>query len=171
MKTLFDPDLTFKEAKELIKSGADVNDVDGFNETPLFFVESVDIAKLLIENGANVNHKNDYQYTPIFFKDNIAIYQVFINAGADINVRDLFGLTALDRQKSMSYASVLISYGALAGRIENYKKFRDLYTKEQREAFDTFMTITTNDNDFFAMCKAYQDNINVKIDIQEIDII
>jgi ankyrin repeat protein len=172
-KTLFDDDLTLEEAEELIKNGADVNEKDNYRNTPLFYVENIDIANLLIKYGANVNHKDDYQFTPIFVHVNIAIYKILINSGADINIQDILGLTVLDYQESIDHARVLISNGAIAGKIESYKKFRDLFSKEQQNSFDAFMSITNNDNDFYQMCLAYQNDIknHVKIDIKEMDIL
>jgi hypothetical protein len=66
----------------------------------------------------------------------------------------------------------LIKHGLLFGKIENYQKHRFLFPLEKQEAFDAFASITSNDEDFFQMCLAYQESIknNVKIEIKDMDL-
>ena len=207
MKTLFDHDLTLEEAKELIKNGADVNERDPFNNTPLSLVLNIDIARLLIQHNANVNHlgfKNqtplfsvseqgianllithgaDVNHlasrgeTPLFYANNIDIAELLIKYGAKFNLRDIYGNSVLDylHRASMPSKDIkrLIKHGLLFGKIENYQKHRFLYPLEKQEAFDAFASITSNDEDFFQMCLAYQESIknNVKIEIKEMEIL
>jgi hypothetical protein len=144
--TLFLYDLTLEEAQELIRNGADVNEQKPSGKTPLFFVANVEISQLLIDHGA------------------------------DLNIRTNQGETIIDRCeyiKGQRRISFYIENGAIAGGIESYKKLRDLFSQEQQKAFDTFMSITNNDNDFFQMCLAYQNDKenNVKIEIKDMEII
>jgi ankyrin repeat protein len=43
----------------LISKGGDINHADSDGETPLFTVESVEVAKWMIERGAKYDVKND----------------------------------------------------------------------------------------------------------------
>ena len=206
-KTLFDQDITLDEAKELIKNGADVNEEDAFNNTPLFQVLNIDIAlllilhnanvnhigfqnktplfhvlnpniaNLLIVHGADVNHFTSRGETPLFYANNIDIIDLFVKHGAYVNKCDIHGNSVLDSLYRLSTPQKdikrLIKYGFISGKIENYKKYRELFIKEQQKAFDTFASITNNDDDFFQMCLAYQEGIknNLSIEIQEIGIL
>lgn len=81
-KTLFSSNLTLEEAKELIKNGADVNEIDMYGATPLFQVSNIDIARLLIQNNANVNHLLTFSgETPLFYANNIEIVELLIKYG------------------------------------------------------------------------------------------
>ena len=171
--TLFDHSLTFEEVLELIKNGANVNDVNGYYETPLFYIDDLNIAKLLIKHGSNVNHRNIYNMTPIFCQDNIDICQLLINNGANINTRDINGLTILDGQDYVNNAKYLIKYGALPGVIVTYQKYHDFFSEEQQKAFDSFLLLTSDNDQFFQMCLAYQNDQknNDKIEIKDMEII
>ena len=184
MKTLFSYGLTLEEAEELIKNGADVNEIysKDENQTPLFFAKKIELMRLLIQHGANVNHQNHNKLTPASYTKDIEALQLFIDHGALLNIRDIYGATLLDHQNGMynlmfqdhiDNAKLLIAHGAIAGRIEGYQLFRELFTPEQQKAFDAFSSITNNDEDFFRMCLAYQESIknHVKINIKDMDIL
>jgi len=47
----------------LISKGGNVNITDNDNETPLFVVESVEVARWLVDNGANSDWRNNEQQT------------------------------------------------------------------------------------------------------------
>ena len=66
MKTLFDHDLTLEEAKELIKNGADVNERDPFNNTPLSLVLNIDIAQLKYKNDTLLQPKGGSGFLILF---------------------------------------------------------------------------------------------------------
>ena len=42
--------------------------------------------------------------------------------------------------------------------------------EQQQKAFDVYMSITSNDDDFFQMCLAYQNGVknNISMEIQDI---
>jgi ankyrin repeat protein len=205
-KTLFD-DLTLEEAKELIKNGADVNEIDLDGNLPILFVSSLDVAQFFIQHGANVNFQNNYGVTPLHLSvqrdDLFEITKLFIDNGADVNAKTTHGLTPLFytedlktaellvdaginiNERSLSSESCLsnigdgetieflIKNGAISPTRDYYNYFRSLFSKEQQDVFDMFLTLTNDDNDFFAMCLAYQEGIknNVTINIKEINIL
>eukprot|EP00919_Chromeraceae_sp_WS-2016_P057608 GHVR01136572.1.p1 GENE.GHVR01136572.1~~GHVR01136572.1.p1 ORF type:complete len:140 (-),score=16.10 GHVR01136572.1:176-595(-) len=54
--------------KLLIEKGADVNEIDTYGRTALFWAcehGELDLVKLLIENGADINHKDKKRETPL----------------------------------------------------------------------------------------------------------
>ena len=148
-KTLLYPKNTLEEVQVLIKNGTNVNERDFFRRTPLHYIENIHIVQLLIEHGADVNALDVDQCTPLFFVQNKDILQLLITQGAEVNIREIDGLTPLDCQDDIDHAKYLIDHGAINGKIQMYKYFRHLFTEEQQKAFDTFLTITSNDDDFF----------------------
>ena len=203
MNTLLDSRITFKKAQKLIEGGADVSEPDAFGQTPLFYTNNSKIAQLYIENGANVNHVDNNGHTPLFKVNNKAMAKLFIQHGADVNHKDKYGLNALyyinkshiidllikkqinfkmfdddfyfpvDYQADVRCARVYIKHGALPGKIDTFRKFRDLFTNEQQKAFGAFVMLTSDNDEFYHMCLAYMNNKknNVKIEIQDMDII
>jgi ankyrin repeat protein len=216
MSTLFNPDITLEEAKELIKNGADVNEIDLDGYSPIFYVSSLDVAQLFIKHDANVNFKNDYGitplhvmaqwlykieitkllimhgadvnaknkdgWTPIFYVEDSEATELLIKYGAEINIKDYYENTILDRkmlqyptkkQDSIHHAKFLIDDGAISGKIETYQLFREYFSLEQQKAFDAFASITSNNNDFYQMCLAYQEGMknNPCLEIKDIDIL
>lgn len=200
MKTLFNYDLTLNEAIMLINNNVDVNEQDIYKQTPLYYIKSFDIAKVLLENGANVHHFDTNGHTPLFKAANKDIAKLLIQYGANVNHIDIYGLNALyyinnsdvidiliqnkanfnapnnDYDAPLDYkidtacALAFIKHGAIPGKIITYEMFRDLFTEEQQKAFDAFLTITPNDEDFFQMCAAYQECItnNNTLEIKDI---
>jgi hypothetical protein len=165
-----------------INHGADINHQNKYGATPLFYIDNIDILRLLITYGANVNQQNDYKLTPLFYFENTDIIQLLINHGAWLNTRANSGKTLLDNQRRgyngtlsdwLDNVKLLIAHGATAGKIETYQEFREYFTVEQQEAFDMFLTLTSDDNIFFQMCVAFQEGIknNVSVKIKDMDIV
>jgi ankyrin repeat protein len=173
MKTLFDSDIKLEEAEELIRNGADVNGIDSLLRTPLFFVKDVEIAQLLIDHGADLNMFDYIGITPIYLCDTIELMELFIKNGARIDLIDKNNSTLLDYNYRLDTVKYLINQGVVFGTIHTFKKRHYYLSKEQQEAFNAFASITSNDNDFYQMCLAYQEGIknNVKMDIKNMDII
>jgi ankyrin repeat protein len=201
MKTLFDYDITLEEAEELIKNGADVNMKNQYHVTPLHRQENIDIINLLIKHGADVNAKDIYGTTPLHYAQSMDVIQCLINNnanvnacsnagitpifnmrqanvlyllkhGAEINFLDIDKIGILNEVNSESWNQFYIQNGAVASTIAIYQKCRNFFTPEQQEAFDLFMTITNNDEDFFNMCLSYQNDKKnqVKMKIKDMDI-
>ncbi len=173
MKTLFDFDITLEEAEKLIESGVDVNVVDEYGFTPLYFIDNIQIATLLISHGANINHCNQYNETPLFSAQSYELSKVLIKNGAIINIRNDLGSTPLMIAPNIDIANLLIENGAVPSKVIKYKKIRHLFSEEQQKAFDAFVSITNNDNDFFHMCLAYENDQknNVNMNIKDMDLL
>lgn len=173
-KTLLSHNLTLADAVELIKNGADVNEEVEYGYTPLFYATTVEIVQLLIEHGADINHKNHDGYTLIHWSKYVEIIKLLITNGIKLNTLSDNGQSPVDSNHSISNLKILIDHGSIPAKIETYQKYRDYFTREQQEAFDMFLIITSNNTDFFHMCLAYQEglnnSINHKIKDVELDI-
>ncbi len=82
------------KARQLLDQGADANEKDENQNTPLLWAATygnAEIAKLLIEKGADVDARNKWLDTPLFLsirKGNTDIAKLLIEKGADVNARD-----------------------------------------------------------------------------------
>ena len=159
-------------AKLLIENGADIKATIDDDDTLLHFQRNANVIKLLIEKGIDLNKRNCNGNTPLHLASNVEIIKVLIEHGADLNPINHDGETPLDVVLYNEYAIILISIGVIAGKINTYKRYREYFSNEQQKVFDAFMSITGNDDDFFQMCLAYQnDHTNsVKIEIKEMEI-
>ena len=199
-KTLFDRDLTLEEAEELIKKGNNVNSRCAGSYTPLHLTQNVKMAKLLIDLGADVNAQNHAGRTPLHNALSIDIIKLLVDNHANVNAMSNSGLTPIccwENRENICYLlengadinatkngvlrienaesrdAFFIQHGAVASTIAIYQKRRDLFTEKQKEVFDFFLTLTSNDDDFFSMCLAYQNDQknHVKMDIKDMEII
>ncbi len=173
MKTLFDHDLTLEEAKELIRNGEDVNGQELDGTTPIFYVTNIAIAELLIKSGADINHKDINGCTLFHYINPNKNAFIYVEHGADINKRNNDGNTPLDDYYNTTMINELINNGGLFSKITNYKKYKNFFSKKQQEAFDSFLLLTDNNETFFQMCLAYQNDQknNIKMDVKDMGII
>lgn len=76
----------------LIDKGININEVNGYGDTPLMYAvlrRNVKMAKELIERGANVNTVNKDNLTPLFNaiqSDNEALIDMLLKANADVTI-------------------------------------------------------------------------------------
>ncbi len=160
--------------KYLIDNGADIHVKKEDGATLLFNAVdvSIDLIEFLIESGLNVNEKDNIGKTPIFDAD-LKSVECFIKYGANLNEVDIFNKTALSYYYGHKEAALTIKHGMLPSEIDAYQYHRKYFTKEQQRAFDAFLLLTNDNNQFFQMCLAYQEDIknNVKMEIKEMDIL
>lgn len=137
-KTLLFSELNLEEVQELIHYGADVNIMNIYDySTPLYRFDDVQIIDLLIKNGADINHLNSNNITPLkhhHYRSHDTITQL------------------------------LIKTGAVPHTVEFYFSIKHLYPKEQQDQFDVYTLLSTDDNDFFYMCKTYKNNMIIEIE-------
>lgn len=200
MKTLFDKNLTFEEAEELIRNGADVNLRCAGSYTPLHFIQNVKVARLLIDHGADVNAQDHVGRTPLHHASLIDIIKLLVNNNANVNAISNAGRTPIDEwlnkenicyllkngadinatkngslsiRKFDHWNDFFIKNGAVPSTILIYKHCRDLFTQKQKNAFDSFLLLTNDDHQFFQMCLTYQNDQKnkVKIEIKDMEIL
>lgn len=111
-KTLFDENLTYDEAVQLIKDGVDVNERNDYDNAPLHVVQEFKIAELLINNGANVNQLDDCDNTPLHLVNDINIAKLLIAHGADVNAKSVGGCTPLHFIRDVEIVQLLIEHHA-----------------------------------------------------------
>lgn len=109
--------------RELIISGANVNAIDEFKNTPLHFAVGKGhetIVQLLLENGAEVNSANEDFWTPLHLaatENRPRIAEILLLNGAQINSADDKGRTPLDLaqyQRSQEVINILLQHGGVA---------------------------------------------------------
>ncbi|MGD9638055.1 MAG: ankyrin repeat domain-containing protein [Alphaproteobacteria bacterium] len=95
-------DGSFKEIKEAIKNGADVNDTSPNGVTALMvaaqYNPSVEVVELLIEKGAKVNARNSVGATVLMAalgNYNIDVLKAILKTDIDVNAVGKFNVTAL----------------------------------------------------------------------------
>ena len=190
-KTFFDDELTLEEAKILIKNGADVNEINDYKRTPLFMIlnrikeiginNTIEMIHLLVKNGANINAVDYFNENLLMVclkrkdlidKDKEIIIKCLISYKINTNTRDFMGFSALSKTVNMDIIRLLIRNKAVPTSVYHYKLYRDLFTKEQQHAFDSFLLLTNNDDDFHQICLACNEDIknDVYMNIKEIEI-
>ncbi|XP_062585969.1 ankyrin-1-like [Saccostrea cucullata] len=126
---------------ELVSLGADVNDVDEKNRTPLHIAVQnslVNVTKALLKSNANVNAIENTSRTPLLicagksliscdvnseeeYSRSLKIISLLLEYGADINVSDERGYTALHialQNGNTLAASVLLHHGAISNSLK-----------------------------------------------------
>jgi ankyrin repeat protein len=108
-------------ARLLISQGEDVNKMDGFGYSPLFYAARfghLRIAEVLMNHGAKINIANSGKATALQIASatgHIRIVEFLIRRAADVGAKDSDGNTALHRAAQGGHAEVvsfLLSAGA-----------------------------------------------------------
>lgn len=92
---LFKRDLTLHEAMNIVEKGVDIHCVDMHNQTPLFYIQNLDVIKYLISHGMNPLHENMHNETLIFRQHSLDIVKYYMSIGLDINHQNFDGHTVL----------------------------------------------------------------------------
>ena len=108
---------------ELFKSkGADLNERDSFNQSPLFYAcrdGQVECIKKMICFNADVNQRDQVRQTALFYaarEGNTEVVQALLDYGADVNLYDNKRQTALFFAKKRGHSEtvrILIDKGAI----------------------------------------------------------
>ena len=110
-------------SKMNVKPG-DVNKLDGYGNTPLFYADTADEANALIAAGANVNYQTKDKDTPLFAavrEDNTVVAKILIDAGANVNATNEFYQTPLFDAKSAEMVNVLVKGGADIYHVDDHE--------------------------------------------------
>ena len=110
--------------RDLIARGADVNAINEYGHTPLYFSRSRAVVQTLIDNGTDLDRKQEYtqiplvyaidEYSknPLFYAANKEVAQALIDNGVEVNAVDRNGMTPLFYAANKEVAQVLIDNGA-----------------------------------------------------------
>lgn len=148
----------------LIEHGANVNEKNIFNETPIFLAckkENIDMGliDLLLRNNADVNIKNSGNYTPLMEackKNNFGLVMMLMRAGADVDVKNVDGTTAYDLTTNKQIKHFLLEpfeEDLLNGFDPNMEVISNMSQKEQ-EARHNLISKSRN----LALHKLFKDN-------------
>ena len=170
-----------EKATLLINHNVDVNARNIYDFTPLAYSSSFEEMELLINHGADINCQPGGTIPCKVIQDYKAM-ELFIKNGANVNAVGIsgyniftiaFGFYALHQHGSDKLIKLMINNGAVPCSKDCYLCFYNLFTKEQQNAFDAFSLLTNDNDEFFKMCLAYQNDHknHVQIDIKEMDIL
>ncbi|UZP43280.1 hypothetical protein NXS19_011096 [Fusarium pseudograminearum] len=120
------PDKRIEECFQLVlAAGADVNQVDRSEETPLHLAKKPLIAKLLLDAGADPVAENEDGLMPLHVAHDLDLLEVLLTK-TDINIRNRHGktvllhtLSGLDGKSTSEKATRLLDLGADPNIIDN----------------------------------------------------
>lgn len=103
------------KVEKLIDYGADINQRNFFNQTPLIFAciyNNVEIVELLCKKGADTNICNGWgDFTPLMFcarMNNLEVLKILIEKGADTNLKNrIFDYSAKDIAKVFGFEEIV----------------------------------------------------------------
>ena len=118
-----------KQALEMIRNGADVNQAQGDGSTPLIWAvnrQDYDVAKALLEKKANPNAVNEFGAMPLTeaarLNDDVLV-KMLLDAGAKVdsaNPDDETALMLAIKNGNLQMAETLVKAGANVNKIEKF---------------------------------------------------
>jgi uncharacterized protein len=118
-----------KQALEMIRNGADVNQVQGDGSTPLIWAvnrQDYDVAQALLEKKANPNAVNDFGAMPLTEAARLnddRLVKMLLEAGAKVdsaNPDDESAMMIAARNGNLQMTETLINAGANVNRVEKF---------------------------------------------------
>ena len=100
----------YEIVKFLLDAGAKVDKADRYGLTPLWWVESKDVAKILLEHGADPNKADDDGRTPLHGAaggGHAAVIKTLIEGGADPDRKDKWGDTSMEEARYYGHKDVV----------------------------------------------------------------
>ena len=84
----------------LIKQGADVNNITSSFSSPLLKAKSIKVAKALVENGADYNYNSPNYGTVLHnaVRENYELLDYYLNLGVDVNLKSKASKISLSRR-------------------------------------------------------------------------
>lgn len=105
--------IEYEKAKLLIEHKMNVNQINIFQHTPLYYHKKPEILELLLKNGAFVNAIDLNNSTPLHWhRDNLDVVKLLIKYGADINVVNLDNNTPFATCTNMESFKYMVKNGA-----------------------------------------------------------
>jgi hypothetical protein len=99
--------------KMFLQRGANINEIDGFNQTPLFYAcrdGQLDTVKYMYENGVDIHHLDQHSESCLFYaaRDGRAdIVKFLIEKGINVNQVDTQKSTALSFAKKKGHLNIV----------------------------------------------------------------
>ena len=125
--------------KILIANGADVNRLDAWSSTPIYWAVQegeIDTVRILIDNGADINILDDTGQTPLYIaagENYCDILKELLNNNADIDYTESTSpfmiACAFDNYES---AKILLEYGANINFVDNDGRTALFYAKVRK---------------------------------------
>jgi|GEM_PF-3408477 len=106
--------------KLVLDRGCNVNTMDRYGRTPLFYAPGMEIAGLLIASGASLDVRDSEGFTPLHETKDVGVATVLIKGGIDVNAVSNEGLTPLHCVCSEEIALHLIERGAFIEARDRY---------------------------------------------------
>lgn len=97
--------------KTLLDSGEDIDQLDNFGNTLLFYTDNREMIEFLIEQGLNLHKTNKKGQTPIFNANSKALITTLLNKGVDPENLDKQGNTPIITITSREATLALIDHG------------------------------------------------------------
>jgi ankyrin repeat protein len=103
------------ELVRLISAGANVNEVNGYGDSPLIYtIKNCDLktVNILINAGANINLRIEDKYTPLHLAialNKLKISSTLICNGADTGAESLYGQKPIDMATTNSFEAELVT--------------------------------------------------------------
>ena len=120
--------MTEKEIQKILSEmdvkPSEVNKLDEYGNTPLFYADTAEEANALIAAGANVNYQTKDKDTPLFSavrSDNTVVAKILIDAGANVNATDEFNQTPLFDAESAEMVKILVNGGVDIDYVDDHE--------------------------------------------------
>lgn len=118
--------------EKLLQYKAEINFVDKYNRTALFYTQDPNMLMFLLEKGANPNIKDINNKTPLLLTNNNLNRLVLLSKGADPNILTSQGETLLhmcSMKNNLKVAKTLLSYDADVNALDKNGKTPLYYAK------------------------------------------
>jgi len=112
-------------AETLLKHKAEINFVDKYRRTPLFYTQNPEMLAFLLNNGANPNIEDKNKKTPLLLAQNNAVRIILLSYGADPDVLTSQGGTLLHmavQKNNIDVAKTLLSFNASVNKLNKDEK-------------------------------------------------
>jgi ankyrin repeat protein len=148
----------FKLVKYCIQLNADVNKIDHYGRTPMFFCKSLKIAKFLVDNGIEVNILNYGGQTAVvdlYHSENIDIIKYLAGiTNLDLVSGKLYSATLLEkmiilREKDLSLFEIALPRTKNKNRIDSYSNSYLLSAVKKNKYLDVVMMLAKSGIDLY----------------------